>query len=138
MVPVLLTRFATVLGVLVVAGAGAGAASAATLSQIASELRSDGVYVDPAAELAGEVDEAAVEAAVARARTDTYVAVLPSSAGPADQMPAALRRAVQADGSYVALTGPSLRAGSTQTREGVAGSLARQAVEENGDRKSVV
>ncbi len=73
------------------------AAAAQSVSEAASELRSDKVYVAPDAELAGQVDEGALRSAIGDKQI--YVAVLPASAvdGSAGRTLGELRQAVGDD-----------------------------------------
>jgi hypothetical protein len=86
----------------------APAAAQSGVPGAATALREDPVYVDPDAELAGQVDAAAL-----RARIDgpTFIAVLPASAieGSAGQTLLALREAVGEPGRYALAVGDEFR-----------------------------
>jgi hypothetical protein len=85
------------------------AVAAAQVSEAASALQSDPVFVDPAAELADQVDAAALRAEIGQ--SPTYVAVLPASAveGSPGRTLIALRQAVGEEGRYALVVGDELR-----------------------------
>jgi hypothetical protein len=85
------------------------AAGAQSVSDAASALRSDKVYVAPDAELAGQVDEGALRSAIGD--KEIYIAVLPASAvdGSAGRTLGELRQAVGESGSYALAVGDDFR-----------------------------
>jgi hypothetical protein len=85
------------------------AVAAAQVSEAASALQTDPVYVDPDAELAAEVDAAALRSAIGQ--SPTYVAVLPASAvqGSPGRTLVALRQGVGEEGRYALVVGSELR-----------------------------
>lgn len=84
-------------------------AAAQTVQDAASALRSDPVYVADGAELAGQVDAAALRSQIGE--TPVFVAVLPESAveGSAGRTLIALREAVGENGRYALVVGDELR-----------------------------
>ena len=88
-----------------------GARRAAS-SAAADALRADPVYVDPGAELAGQVDAAALRARIdAQGAAPLFIAVLPESAieGSAGRTLIALREAVGESGAYALAVGDEFR-----------------------------
>lgn len=85
------------------------AAAAQTVDDAASALRSDPVYVAPDAELADQVDAAALRSAIGDQRV--YVAVLPASAvdGTEGRTLGELRQGVGENGRYALVIGDELR-----------------------------
>jgi hypothetical protein len=83
--------------------------AAAQVSEAASALRSDPVFVDPSAELADQVDAAALRSQIGQ--SPAYVAVLPASAveGSPGRTLVALRQAVGEEGRYALVVGNDLR-----------------------------
>src|SRR3954452_6955106 len=89
------------------------AVARAQVQEAGSALRKDPVYVDPNAELAGQVDADALREKIRDAGTPIYVAVLPGGAAASPE--AALRQvhdAVGLSGTYAVVAGHSFRAGS--------------------------
>jgi hypothetical protein len=116
--------------VAVVAALAAPAAASADVGAAAQALRSDPVYVDPAAELAGEVDAGAVRDRIASAgAAPMFVAVLPESAveGSAGKTLIALREAVGERGTYALAVGGEFRTLSDFYGAADAGDAARAA-----------
>ncbi|HET9740551.1 MAG TPA: hypothetical protein VFP78_20740, partial [Solirubrobacteraceae bacterium] len=89
------------------------AAAQDTVEQIASALRDDPVYVDPDAEMALSASEA--DAVRDRIDGDLYVAVLPASAGSAQELAAELRSRL--GGSVGVIAGDSFRVDGTAGAE---------------------
>jgi hypothetical protein len=125
-------------GLLVAGGAAAQVQAPSALERAADALRSDTVYVDPAAERAISASQA--ERLRRRIRTagagPIRVAILPARAADAagGDPDAALRElaiAVGEPGTYAAVVGSSFRAGATAglLRRGEAGRLAAQALQ---------
>ena len=94
--------------VLAVLAFPAGAA-AQDVNEAASALKNDPVFVAPGAELAGQVDAAALREAIGEQRV--FVAVLPQSAveGSAGRTLIALREAVGEEGRYALAVGDDFR-----------------------------
>ena len=100
-------------------------------------LRTSGVYVDPAAELAiGRADQARLRAAIdSSGAGPVYVAILPLAAenetgGDPDGVLQALHDGLRRDGTYAVVVGRHFRAGSEGVLQpGVAGRLATQALD---------
>lgn len=84
-------------------------AAAQSVSEAASALRGDPVYVAPGAELAGQVDAGALRQAIGDQRV--YVAVLPASTveGSAGRTLGELRQAVGEKGRYALVAGDEVR-----------------------------
>lgn len=98
-------------------------------------LRNNPVYVDASAELARDIDADRLRARIRSGDSPIFVAVLPASAGDANQMPAELASKVGLRGTYAVVTGRSFRAGSNVLPERQAGALATasfQTRSENG------
>ncbi len=108
-------------------GAAAPAGAQTGIEAAASALRSDPVYVDPGAELAGQVDAAALRARIGTA--PVYVAVLPASAleGSAGRTLIALRNAVGESGTYALAVGDEFRTLSNAFDAAGPGDAARAA-----------
>jgi hypothetical protein len=102
-------RVLIVLAVLLVLAPSAQAQGG--LSAAAEALSDDPVYVDPAAELADQVDAAALRSRIAATRAPIFVAVLPASAteGSAGRTLVALREAVGEQGTYALAVGDEFR-----------------------------
>jgi hypothetical protein len=85
------------------------AGATAQVSEAASALQSDRVFVDPEAELADQVDAAALRSQIGS--DATFVAVLPASAveGSPGRTLIALRQAVGEEGRYALVVGNDLR-----------------------------
>jgi hypothetical protein len=82
------------------------------VTDVAGALRKDPVYVDPDAELAGQVDAAALRARIeAEGASPMFVAVLPASAveGSAGRTLIALREALGESGTYALAAGDEFR-----------------------------
>jgi len=85
-----------------------------SVSEVAEALRSDPVYVDPAAtRTLSEAEQDQLRAAIRDAGTPVYVAVLPSSAGDAEVLVQSLYSATGLAGTYAVVTDEQFRAGST-------------------------
>jgi hypothetical protein len=101
--------------------------AAAQVEDPANALKSDPVYVDPGAELADQVDAAALRARIGTA--PIYVAVLPASA--VEDSPArtliALRKAVGENGTYALAVGDEFRTLSDSFDAADPGDAARAA-----------
>ncbi len=114
-------RVAAVLALLVplviVAAPAAMAQATDVIDRAAEQLRSDPVYVDEAADVAptdAEADE--LRQAIDEVDGETgpiFVAVLPESAGDADETIVALAEAVGEEGTYVQILGTNLQVAST-------------------------
>ena len=109
------------------------AASAAQLDDTVTALRSSPVYVAPGAKpTLSAAEQQQVRAAIGRAGTPVYVAVLPATAldetgGDADEFVRRLGNAEQEPGTYAVVAGGKFRAASTRLRRGQAGDLATEA-----------
>jgi hypothetical protein len=100
------------------------------VSGAADALRDDPVFVDPGAELAGQVDAAALRARIeARGAAPMFVAVLPQSATEqsAGRTLLALRDAVGESGTYALAVGDEFRTLSSSYDAAGAGEAARAA-----------
>jgi hypothetical protein len=108
-------------------------ASAAQLDDTVAALRSAPVYVAPGARpTLDDAGQAQVRAAIARADTPVYVAVLPASAldetgGSADEFVQRLGSSEREPGTYAVVAGGKFRAASTRLKRGVAADLATKA-----------
>ena len=106
----------------------------AILDRAAAALPRDIVYVDPAAEMAGDVDAGRLRDRIRSAGTPMFVAVLPEAAareaGGAIAATAAVASKVGLAGTYAVVTGRSFRATSNSV-QGV-GSLATSAAQGAG------
>src|SRR3954447_5962206 len=101
-------------------------AHAQSLDDVAAKLRTDPVYVDPSAELAGSVDADALRARIRDSgAAPMYIAVLPASGSPAETL-RALHDAVGTRGTYAVVDGRSFRAGSDLFRADADATAARQ------------
>ncbi|GAC1331302.1 MAG: hypothetical protein NVSMB13_19610 [Mycobacteriales bacterium] len=114
-------------------GAAPSAALAATAVQNATAaLRSDPVYVDPAAEAASVVDADALRRQIRSGSTRIVIAVLPATAaaeaGGADALPTTIGRSLGGRVTVGVLAGNSLRAASDALPSGEAATLASRAV----------
>ena len=122
----------------------AGAASSVDLEEVAGELRSNPVYVDPDAERALTEDEVEeLRSAIRGADTPIYIAVLPATAadlagGDPAEVASQLAEAVDRDGTYGVVVGDSFRAGSSELPAGQAAELATDALDANGDDTAAV
>jgi hypothetical protein len=122
----------------------AGAASSVDLEEVAGELRSDPVYVDPDAERALDADEVEeLRSAIRGADTPIYIAVLPATAadlagGDPAEVASQLAEAVDRDGTYGVVVGDSFRAGSSELPAGQAAELATDALDAGGDDTAAV
>ena len=131
----------TLLIVLIAVLVFAPAANAGELvDRAVAALRSDPVYVDPAAERA--LDDAAADRLRERIANagagPVYLAVLPDEArleagGDADAVVDLVHRELGRDGTYVVVVGNRFRAGSTEFPRGVVPRLATEAFREHGD-----
>ena len=121
---------ALVLGLVVLCVAAAPAGAQNAIDSAAEALKSDPVYVDPAAELADQVDADALRAEIASAgAAPMYIAVLPASASSqsAGRTLIALRQAVGKDGTYALALGDEFRTLSDEFDAAKAGDTARAA-----------
>lgn len=128
-------RLLILLTLLLLVPASPAAAQDTSLDAAASALRNNPVYVDGSAELAGDIDADRLRARIRSGESPIFVAVLPASAGDANQMPTELANKVGLRGTYAVVTGRSFRAGSNVLPAGQAGALATasfQARSENG------
>lgn len=102
------------------------------LDDAAAALRTDSIYLSPAADPIPEAELTALENAVEEAEPDTgeiYIAVLPAEAGDASQLLEPLGQAVDQDGTYAVVAGRSLQVATTQD-----GRISGEAVAAVGDR----
>jgi hypothetical protein len=104
-------------------------AQVTALDAAANALRNNPVYVDSAAEQAGEVDVEGLRGRIRQGGSPVFVAVLPASAvaeagGDVNRLPAVLAQRVGLRGTYAVVAGRSFRAGSNVLSQGQAGSLA--------------
>jgi len=99
------------------------------VSAASEALRDDPVYVDPAAELADQVDAAALRSRIAATGAPIFVAVLPASAteGSAGRTLVALREAVGEEGTYALAVGDEFRTLSDAFEAAGPGEAARAA-----------
>jgi hypothetical protein len=88
------------------------------VSSAAAGLRANHVYVDPKAELRGQVDAGELRSRIGDAKI--YIAVLPASAGDPGAVGRQLVRSVGRPGSYAVVVGQSLRGGPTRSAAGAA------------------
>lgn len=115
---------------LLVLVAGVGVAGAqSTVDQAANTLRSDPVYVDPAAERASQVDAGRLRDLIRGGDTPIFVAVLPAAAvdeagGDAGRLAALVGQRVGLAGTYAVLAGNSFRAASNVIPTRTVASLA--------------
>jgi hypothetical protein len=119
------TLAALVLALLVLA-----APARADVRSAANALKSDPVYVDPGAELAGQVDAGALRDRIkARGATPLFIAVLPQSAveGSAGRTLIALREATGRKGAYALAVGDEFRTLGDGFDAAAAGQRARAA-----------
>ena len=128
---------ATALAVVVVGTAGA----AGVITETASALAGDPVYVDPSAERAiSEADAERLRDRIeAKDAGPLYVAILPASAtreagGSAEEVLAEIARELNRDGTYVVVVGNQFRAASTVLESGRARELADVAFRESRDQ----
>lgn len=108
-----------VLGVLV-PGVSHAQTSCSNIACVASALKADPVYVDPKAESPVNAAEAEqIRAASRRGSTPVYVAILPKAAadnnGGVDAVPAALGKAMGANGVVAVVAGTQFRVASSAT-----------------------
>jgi hypothetical protein len=116
------------LALLLALAARAGAQSG--VQGAADALKGDPVYVDPDAELAGQVDAAALRARIESAgAAPMFIAVLPASdmSSSAGRTLVALRQAVGRDGTYALAVGDEFRTLSDHFDAAPAGDAARAA-----------
>src|SRR5947209_9033336 len=118
--------------------AGIGSASAqTTIESVATALRRDPVYVDPAAERPiSPVEAGRLRDQIRASGQPMFVAVLPAAtltqAGvSASSAPAALARSVGLGGTYAVVAGNSFRATSTVLPSSTAAGLATAAFQAN-------
>ena len=99
------------------------------VSEAADALRDDPVYVDPAAELADQVDAASLRERIAATGMPIFVAVLPASAteASAGRTLVALREAVGEEGTYALAVGDEFRTLSDAFEAAGPGEAARAA-----------
>lgn len=95
-----------------------GAAQAATVDEVAAQLRAQSVYNDPAAQNALTASQTAdLRAQIAATGLPMYIAILPESlsveAGGPDALLGEIRDAVGRGGAYAIIAGNSFRAGAT-------------------------
>src|SRR4051794_12741605 len=114
---------------LLVVVAPLAAAQTTVLDRAAQELRRAPVYVDPAAERAGDVSAPELQRKITDGDTPIFVAVLPAAAiaeagGDAGQLPSTLGQKVGLRGTYAVVAGGSFRAASNVLPAGRAGSVA--------------
>lgn len=121
---------------LLAAARAAGAVS--PVDTAVAALRSDPVYVDPAAEKAGEVDANAVRAAIRSGSAPIYVAVLPAAAatevGGPSNLPRAIGERLGRPATVAVVADSSFRAESNALPSGEAGRLATQAFSRAGSQ----
>ena len=117
-------RLLILLPLLLLVPASPAAAQVTSLDAAAAALRNNPVYVDGSAELAGDIDAERLRSRIRSGGSPIFVAVLPASAGDANQMPAELATKVGLRGTYAVVTGRSFRAGSNVLPTGQAGALA--------------
>lgn len=126
------------LGVLVLL-ATAAPAGASQLGDAVAALHRTPVYVAPGATpTLTAADQQRVRAAIARANTPVYVAVLPASAldetgGDPGELVRRLGVAERAPGTYAVVAGGKFRAGSTRLAAGRAAELATRAFDAHGN-----
>ncbi len=115
--------------VLLLAAAGTAAAQSGVDAAV-SALKNDPVYVDPDAELAGQVDADALRARIKSAgAAPMFIAVLPAdaSSGSAGRTLIAMRQDVGQDGTYALALGDEFRTLSDDFDASPAGDAARAA-----------
>ena len=113
-------------------------AQTSILDQAASRLRSDPVYVDPEADVAGDVDEDGLRQRIRASNAPIFVAVLPAAAideggGDAGRLPPALATRTGLAGTYGVVAGRSFRGGSNTLAPGQGGALATAAFQAHRD-----
>mgnify|MGYP000005730221 CR=1 FL=1 len=126
-------RLLLFLASLLLVPASSAAAQVSSLDAAASALRSNPVYVDGSAELAGDIDADRLRSRIRGGESPIFVAVLPASAGDANQMPTELANKVGLRGTYAVVTGRSFRAGSNVLPTGQAGALATASFQARSD-----
>ncbi len=119
---------------LLVVLAGPASAQTPVLDRAAQELRRSPVYVDPAAERAGQVSAERLRERVGRGDGSLFVAVLPAAAtseagGDVQQSVRTLMGKVGLRGTYAVLIGDSFLATSTAIPAGQAAELANRAIQ---------
>ena len=117
---------------LLVIPAGPASAQTPVLDRAGQELRRTPVYVDPAAERAGDVSPPELQRKITDGDTPIFVAVLPAAAiaeagGDAGQLPSTLAQKVGLQGTYAVVAGGSFRAASNVLPAGRAGAVATAA-----------
>jgi hypothetical protein len=108
------------------------AAAQDALDRAADALRSDTVYVDPAAE--SDVDADALRARIEASGEEIRIAVLPASAGNARELAPALARRVDESGDYAVVAGNTIIAGPSEE----ASDAAEAAAAANGSAEAVL
>jgi hypothetical protein len=126
-------RLLILLPLLLLVPASPAAAQVTSLDAAASALRSNPVYVDESAELARDIDADRLRSRIRSGDSPIFVAVLPASAGDANQMPTELANKVGLRGTYAVVTGRSFRAGSNVLPTGQAGALATASFQARSD-----
>lgn len=126
-------RILLLLAPLLLVPASPAVAQVTSLDAAASALRNNPVYVDGSAELARDVDADRLRARIRNGDSPIFVAVLPASAGDANQMPTQLANKVGLRGTYAVVTGRSFRAGSNVLPTGQAGTLATASFQARSD-----
>ncbi|HEX2118030.1 MAG TPA: hypothetical protein VHF91_02510 [Acidimicrobiales bacterium] len=119
---------------LLVVLAGPASAQTPVLDRAAQELRRSPVYVDPAAERAGQVSAERLRERVGRGDGSLFVAVLPAAAaseagGSVQQSLTTLMGKVGLRGTYAVLIGDSFLATSSAIPAGQAATLANRAIQ---------
>ena len=128
-----LRRLAPLLLLLVPLVVAVPAAAQAQIDAAVRALRSDPVYVAPGAELAPTpAQRDRIEAAIARADTPVFVAILPAAArreagGSASELDRRIGTGVHEPGTYAVVAGDQFRAASTVLPRGRAAALATEA-----------
>ena len=130
------TAFVPIL--LIVLLAGPAQAQTPVLDRAAQELRRDPVYVDPAAERAGDVSEDGLRDRIRRGDRPVFVAVLPGAArseagGDLRQLTRTLMDKVGVRGTYAVLVGDSFGATSNSIPAGQAGEIATSTFQQRRD-----
>jgi hypothetical protein len=126
-------RLLLFLASLLLVPASSAAAQVTSLDAAASALRNNPVYVDGSAELARDIDADRLRSRIRSGDSPIFVAVLPASAGDANQMPTELANKVGLRGTYAVVTGRSFRAGSNVLPTGQAGALATASFQARSD-----
>ncbi|HEX2050605.1 MAG TPA: hypothetical protein VHJ34_08230, partial [Actinomycetota bacterium] len=109
----------------------AAGAQGAVVERAAQALRSDSVYQDSSAERRlGRGELADLRRQIEATGDPIFIAILPSSAGPANAVLRQAARATGRDGTYGVVVGSVFRAGSTTEATGVAPAEASAAIQE--------